>query len=75
MRFNYPYAGYNCAYCVHDSECDLEQRKDHAYNLRDGTKDCFELDVGKQIPPWSDPMTECYGCMQHSYEDCGKCHK
>ena len=64
----------NCIFCVHYNECDLEAMKDHAYNLRDGTIDCFEPHA-KAVPPWLNPYTECYGCMDHSYESCSKCRK
>lgn len=64
---------YDCVFCIHNDECDLESRKDHAYNLRDGTADCF-TPHGYPVPPWSDPFSECYGCMNHTYEDCCKCN-
>lgn len=59
---------YDCINCINNNICDLEDRKDHAYNLRDGTDDCFIA------LPWLDPETECYGCMNHTYEDCCKCN-
>lgn len=65
---------YDCVFCVHYGECDLEAMKDHDYNLRDGTNDCF-VPHGKVVEPWLNPFTECYGCMNHSYENCDKCKK
>ena len=65
---------YDCIFCIHHDECDLEAMKDHAYNLRDGTDDCF-IPHGKAVPPWLNPFCdECYGCMNHTYEDCYKCN-
>ena len=66
---------YNCVFCVKTEECDLEQRKDHAYNLRDGKVDCF-VPHGETVPPWLNPFCdECYGCTTHTYDDCSVCEK
>ena len=64
---------YNCKYCANNSICDLEARKDHLYNLRDGTKDCFRP-APPPVPPWDNSESECYGCKNHSYEDCQQCY-
>ena len=65
---------YDCIFCIHHDECDLETMKDHAYNLRDGTDDCF-IPHGKTVTPWLNPFCdECYGCMNHTFEDCDKCN-
>lgn len=61
-------------FCVHDKECDLEDRKDHTYNLRDGTEDCF-VPHNNPVPPWLDPFHECYGCFEHACEKCNKLNR
>ena len=38
---------YDCIYCARYDFCDLEDIKDHWYNLRDHTKDCFTPDDKK----------------------------
>ena len=70
-----PSGDYDCLYCVYWSECGVDDWKDHAYNLRDGTTDCFAPRDGVVVPPWLDQRTECYRCMKHSYEDCSECKK
>ena len=27
------------------------------------------------VPPWLAPYSECYGCVNHSYENCCNCYK
>ena len=66
---------HDCFYCIRRTECGVEDWKDHAYNLRDGTDDCFIPREDIIVPPWFDPRTECYRCMKHTYEDCMKCMK
>lgn len=66
---------WDCAYCTNYGYCDLEDHKDHAYNLRDGSDDCFMPNDAMIIPPWFDSRTECYRCMKHTYEDCSNCKK
>lgn len=31
-----------CEDCINYHKCDLEDMKDHLYNIRDGTEDCFK---------------------------------
>ena len=64
---------YNCISCAHYDKCDLEAKKDRIYNLRDNNEDCF-IQSGEPIPPWLDSTNECYGCTNHSYEDCCECN-
>ena len=35
----------DCRFCINYGKCGLEEEKDHLYNLRDGTSDCFRLNV------------------------------
>lgn len=66
---------WDCPYCIYYSDCDLEDHKNHAYNLRDNTADCFVPRDDISVPPWLDPRTECYRCMKHTYENCTSCKK
>ena len=35
----------DCKICANYGKCDWEDMKNHLYNLRDGTSDCFKLNV------------------------------
>lgn len=64
---------YDCVFCINDGKCDLWDRTNHLYNLRDGTADCFKPH-GKPVEPWRNPFNEkCYKCRKHSDEECAKC--
>lgn len=65
---------FDCLYCVYYGKCGVEEWKNHAYNLRDGTEDCFVPRDDIIVPPWFDPRTECYRCMRHSANNCDKCN-
>lgn len=58
---------YDCINCINDDICDLEDRKDHAYNLRDGTKDCFVARVEK-----TDSLSKALAELRDDYNKCSE---
>lgn len=57
---------YDCRKCANYGLCDLEDMKDHGYNLRDNTTDCF---VSKNNKPENNELEESKKILKFMQEE------